>query len=144
MFLVHSSHSFDSTFSVHSDNFVVSTTLLVLHKEAAAVWPRDRVNLSLNVIFPFLFWFCSLVSPFVVLPRTAFPGTSLLPNVAFHSPATFFFLSSRSLGVFLWSCGRGSRPWTTQVARSGFSGVILYRFVSKRAPQQKKEKREEK
>ena len=26
---------------------------------------------------------------------------------------------------FTWNCGRGSRPWSTQSSRLGFSGVIL-------------------
>ena len=35
------------------------------------------------------------------------------------------FRSFISLGVSLWHCGRGSRPWPTQSAGSAFSGVIL-------------------
>ena len=47
-------------------------------------------------------------------------------NVAFHplpSEMSFFLLYLE--GLFSWICGRGSRPWSTQTARFGFSGVIL-------------------
>ena len=49
-----------------------------------------------------------------------------LPKFRFFSPLpphyrSFFFL----LEVFSLNCGRGSRPWTTQIARLGFSWIIL-------------------
>ena len=39
--------------------------------------------------------------------------------LVFLSPAPFS-LFFPSWGVFSWSCGRGSRPWTTQSVRPGF------------------------
>ena len=46
------------------------------------------------------------------------------------SPAPFslfFFALGGGGGVFSWNCGHGSRPWTTQIARFGFSGVFCVR-----------------
>ena len=42
----------------------------------------------------------------------------------FPSPATNFVFCF-SLWVSSWNCDRGSRTWSTQSARLGFSGVIL-------------------
>ena len=42
----------------------------------------------------------------------------------FHLPHPISLFIALS-GVFSWNCGPGSRPWTSQIVRLGFSDVIL-------------------
>ena len=50
-----------------------------------------------------------------------------------HSSTLFFFRCLFSRGVFSWNCGRGSRPWTTQIGR--LLGLLLVILCEPRRPQ---------
>ena len=75
-----------------------------------------------------------------LLPERPSPGTSLprtAQNFALFSPcpASSFALDLSLRGVFLWNCCSGLRPWTAQIVRLYFSGVVLCEPWRKRAQQ---------
>ena len=60
-----------------------------------------------------------------LLRNPPLPGPPKISLCFFPSPAPCSLFFSLSRGVFSWYCGRGSRSWTTQIVRLGFSAVIL-------------------
>ena len=85
----------------------------------------DRTSGFSNAPLPCLLCFCS--------PEKVGPGGWGGPEGGGREgggpQSSCFFPSRRKFrslwGLFSWNCGCGSRPWLTQSARFGFSGVIL-------------------
>ena len=92
-----------------------------LHRKR--VWPPDIVRFGPVDAFPAPFSPSKKFSLFFSRFSGSSPSSGPPKKFFFSRPFSLFFPYR---GVFWWNCGHGSRPWTTQIVRLGFSGVILW------------------